>query len=394
LIAGENIMRLRHFLISILLVGSFLAARPAVAGEAVTKAAAKESAMPLGPTEKETRLGDKAAEALEKNPKFKLLDTSDKKNKAELDKLNAMVAELGKASARPNIKYVVKIVDDKDINAFTLPNGRIYVYKGLIDFADSDDEVAGVLSHEIGHNARMHALRGDAKASKLSWAGLAAMAAMLAGGSSGASVGAFAPYLLTGIMNGYVVGYEEEADTAAITQMMKTKYNPSALVTFMQKLSYEENRRPEVQLGIYRTHPPSPERAAAALAELKKLDIPFTPRAVQGAPQAVAVVEKDRVVVKFQDDLLLVFAPGEGAKERAEAAAKQVNELLREGLKMHELSISGDAETALLRGRNTPIAQITVADARLLQMVPLDAARSFRAGFRKIFWRESVNGAL
>jgi hypothetical protein len=362
--------------------------------------AGADEVVPPGPTDKEIRIGDKAAEDLEKDPKVKLLDASDAKNKALLDKLNKMAEVLGKASARPQIKYTVKVIDDKDVNAFTLPNGHIYVYKGLLDFVASDDELAGVLAHEIGHNARMHALRGDAKASKLSWAGLAAMAAMLAGGTTGANVAAFAPYLLTGIMNGYTEDYEKEADAAAITEMAKTKYNPSAMVTFMERLAYQENRRPEIQLGIYRTHPPSPERAAAALADLQAAGIPYTPRAVSGGGEAVVVEEKDRVLVKFEEDTLLTFAPGAGAeehtavKERAQAAATHINELLRAGLKMYELTTSGDATGARLTGRGIEIARIMPADARLINMAPPDAARNVLASFRKLFWRESVNGKM
>src|SRR5579872_2476080 len=62
----------------------------------------------------------------------------------------------------PNVKkfaYTFKVVDDKDVNAYSLPGGFIYVNKGLLDYVHSDDELAGVLAHEITHAAHHHMVK-------------------------------------------------------------------------------------------------------------------------------------------------------------------------------------------------------------------------------------------
>src|SRR4028118_1112508 len=83
----------------------------------------KETAPPAAATAKEIEMGKKAVEQLEKDPRIKLLDGSkDPAVKALLEKLNTMATTLGKVSARPKIAYVIKVIEDKDINAFTLPN--------------------------------------------------------------------------------------------------------------------------------------------------------------------------------------------------------------------------------------------------------------------------------
>ena len=56
-------------------------------------------------------------------------------------------------------QYVFKIVDDKDVNAYCMPGGFVYVCKGLLDKVRSDDELAGVLAHEISHAAHHHILK-------------------------------------------------------------------------------------------------------------------------------------------------------------------------------------------------------------------------------------------
>jgi predicted Zn-dependent protease len=264
------------------------------------------------------------------------------------------------------------------------------VYRGLIDFAASDDELAGVLAHEIGHNARMHALRGEAKAKKLSWASLAAMAAMLAGGRSGADVAQFSQYLLIGVINGYGVGYEKEADSAAVTEMARTDYNPSALVTFMQRLQLKEERSPEVHLGIFQTHPPSEERAAACLAAIKAAGLTYAPREVTGAKVATVVEKPDRYQVVLGDLNLMELARGNPpSKGRAQAAADHVNALLRDGLQAYQLSATADGRVL---GQSQEIIAATPADAALKGLTVQATAQSWLESFRRLFWKERING--
>jgi predicted Zn-dependent protease len=360
----------------------------------------KSDTPPPAATENEIKAGDKAAAELEKDPRFKLLDPAkSEKNKLLLDKLNKMAEELGKASARPLIKYTVKVIDDNDVNAFTLPNGHIYVYRGLIDIAGSDDEIAGVLAHEIGHNARMHALRGEAQEKKLSLASLLAMIGTMVGGNS-ANIGVFSQYLLTGIMNGYNVGYEKEADAAAVTEMMKTKYNPSAIVTFMQRLTLLERERPDIEPGIFRTHPPSQERVDATLHDLSVYGIPFTPRAVSGGRQAMVTQEKDRVTVKFGNVTLMELALGDQSSanaavtDRANKAAATLNQLLRDNLKLYEVQIKGDDNAPYLEARNTVIVQVTPADAALEKLQPRACAELWVSNIKQLFRNEAINGSL
>lgn len=355
--------------------------------------------VPPAATAKEVELGDKSAAEIAKHPKIKLLTADkDEKTKALLEKLNKMAEAMGKVSARPQIKYTVKLIDDKDLNAFTLPNGHIYFYTGLIEFAGSDDEIAAVMAHEIGHNTMMHALRGQAKAKKLGWASIAAMIAMLGGGQAGGDIAQFSQYLLTAIMNGYGVEYEKEADNEAIDILTKTSYNPSALVSFMKRLEMEEKRRPSVELGIFQTHPPSEERATAALAVMKSSGIAYTPRNVQGATQFVVAEDKDRVAVTFDKLVLLELAldakSAPPAKERAEQAAQKLNSLLRAGLKMYELRTDNSGSSPRLIARGQEIARATPEDAKLHKLTPVEAVKKWHDNLRRLFWKETVSGTL
>ena len=356
--------------------------------------------VPPGATEKEIKLGDKTAEELEKNPKIKILDPKkDAASQALYDKLNKMAQTIGKNSARPKIDYKVKIIEDTDVNAFTLPNGNIYFYTGLLDILGSDDEIAAVMAHEIGHNAEMHALRGSAKAGKASLIGMAVMLAALAGGGKGGTdIALFSQYLLTGIISGYSIEYEKEADASAVGTMQKSGYNPSAIVTVMQRFEVEEKRHPKSDPGIFRTHPPSQERADAAERDILAAGLPFNPRAVSGGASAAAIEESDRVKVDFKGTTLMQFAVAgstpDAAKARANRAAFALNELLKENVQLYEIKIEQQENEVRLVARGREIARILPADAALQNLSLMECAQKWRLNLRQIFWRETISGAM
>ena len=351
---------------------------------------------PRAATPTEIKQGDEAAAEIEKNPKIKLLDPKTSlAAKTTFDKLNGMARKLGAISPRPDVPYSVKVIEDKDINAFTLPGGRIYVYRGLLDFASSDDEIAGILAHEIGHNTRLHALRGAKLNKKFGWVNLLAIAGMLAGGAgngrnqnSGANIAQFSQYLLVGILNGYGVGFEKEADSSAIPLLVKAGYNPSALVTFMERLELQNQRMPQVTLGIFQTHPPSRERALAAREEIESEGVTFAPREVSGALQALASETDGRWQVALGEVKLLEFAPAPDARARAESAATRTNALLRDGLKAWEMNVKNGQIIA----RRQALADASDADAKLFGLSRDKLASNWLENYRRLFWREQLNG--
>ena len=352
---------------------------------------------PRAATASEIKQGDEAAADFEKSKSVKLLDAkASPAAKITLDKVNAMAKKLGAVSARPDVPYSVKVVEDKDVNAFTLPGGRIYLYRGLLDMAASDDEIAGVLAHEIGHNTRLHALRGAKLNRKFGWVNLLAIAGMMAGGtrnngreaSNGANLAQFSQYLLVGIMNGYGVGFEKEADSAAIPMMEKAGYNPSAMVTFMERLELQQKLSPQVNLGIFQTHPPSDERAQAARAAMESEGINFAPREVAGAPQAVATQKEGQWNVALGKVKLLELADAPDAQARAEVAAARTNALLRAGLGAWEMSVKNGELVA----RGQVLARASSADAQLFEQSADQIAQGWLVNYQRLFWREQLKG--
>ncbi|MFQ5784299.1 MAG: M48 family metallopeptidase [Alphaproteobacteria bacterium] len=151
----------------------------------------------------------------------------------------------------------VRVIDAGEANAFAAPGGNIVVLRGLIDFAESGDEVAGVLAHEIGHVVERHAMEAVVRA-----AGLSLIFQALVGDVSGLlSLAAGAGEYLLSLS--YSRGAEAEADAVALDILHRADIRTDGLAALFARLTDARGGTPDA-LAFLSTHPPSRERAAAA----------------------------------------------------------------------------------------------------------------------------------
>ena len=147
----------------------------------------------------------------------------------------------------------IGMVDFPLVNAMALPGGRILIFRGLVDEAQSPDEVAGVLAHEIGHVEHRHVMVGLLRRFGLG---------LLIG-----TGGTAADYGQALVQSRYDRAAESEADQYSIERLKAARISPTATAEFFARLSKEEAGMPDV-LGYLASHPPSIERrqrfAAAA----------------------------------------------------------------------------------------------------------------------------------
>jgi predicted Zn-dependent protease len=134
------------------------------------------------------------------------------------------------ADADYDVPYSVKLIDSKEINAFAVPGGPIYFYKGLVDLAGTDDEVASVLGHEATHIVRKHSVKQMSDAM-----GKETIAALLLG-NAGQTAQAVAGTLLQLQSLQFSRGDESEADKYGFRYLVKARYNPYAMADFFRKM--------------------------------------------------------------------------------------------------------------------------------------------------------------
>ena len=195
--------------------------------------------------------------------------------------LNLLGQTLAQASDRPETfgGYHFMILETEEINAFSAPGGLIMVSRGMIRCCKSEDALAAVLAHEIGHVEYQHGLKAIRKGRLTSALTiLAAEGAKSFGGEQLAQLteafeGSITDITSTMMNSGYARGLESEADKAAVTIMKRVGYNPNALVEMLQQM--KKNLKPG-GMDFAKTHPDPQDR----INEVKKL--------VGSAPAAAA----------------------------------------------------------------------------------------------------------
>lgn len=166
--------------------------------------------------------------------------------------------------------YSFLVLDSDEINAFAAPGGYIFVTRGMLGLCRSEDELAAVLAHEIGHVQMAHALKAI-RTSRLTSAFtiLGAEAARTFGGSDLAELtdafeGSISDMSQTLMNSGYARSQEKEADLAAIQILKRAGYDPNALVRMLQTMGHDlKPGGPD----FAKTHPP-PEARIAGLRSM------------------------------------------------------------------------------------------------------------------------------
>lgn len=251
----------------------------------------------------------------------------------------------------------------EDVNAFSLPGGYIYVYEGLIKFAESDDELAGVLAHEIAHAAFRHVATLQREQSKLSAIQIPlVILAIFTGGAAGAAdalgVGGLAT---TAVGNGWSVKAEQAADYGGFQYLLKSKYDPTGMLTFMERLAGREKRQlMGMDLGIYRTHPPGRERAESLIQHMKEADVPIRRSRVASSYRVETKPGADGTVQLEMAGRPIVALAGDNAAKRAAAAAVSMNEFFDTVPDAYEMRAEDDGK---IFGRRKEIVTLTPADA-------------------------------
>lgn len=176
---------------------------------------------------------------------------------------------LARNSHRPSLAYHFKVADSPSINAFALPGGYIYVTRGILAYLDSEAELAGVMSHEIGHVTERHAVQQLTAAFGLQLTSLILSAAVKGAGE----FSQLTDLLSSGIMNGYGRGKEFSADRLGQDYMFKTGYDANAAVNFLSTLQrVEGDPLDPVTHWLAASHPYASERMQRAQAHAEELD--------------------------------------------------------------------------------------------------------------------------
>ena len=186
--------------------------------------------------------------------------------------VNLLGQSLAQASDRPETfgGYHFLVLDSDEINALSAPGGFVFVTKGLIRCCETEDAMAAVLAHEIGHVQRQHGLQAIQESRITD--GVTTLAIVGTSTMSGGTLrdltrtfdDSIKDITTTMIDSGYSRSWEEEADTDAVTIMQRIGYDPNAMVDMLNRM--RSRLKPDGK-GFAKTHP-SPEDRIETVTEI------------------------------------------------------------------------------------------------------------------------------
>jgi beta-barrel assembly-enhancing protease len=186
----------------------------------------------------------------------------------------AYVASIGRtlaASARgPRYPYNFSIANYREINAFALPGGPVWVHRGAIQAATNESQLAGVLAHEIAHVSQRHA--ADQISKGVIANGLLGLLGAMLGNSGGAQTAQTGAAILAG---GYMMKFsrddEREADRVGVEIMRRAGWDARGMLEFMQTLRARAGHDPGSVEVFLSTHPSPGDRVERLRAQLRRV---------------------------------------------------------------------------------------------------------------------------
>lgn len=210
----------------------------------------------LVPVEQEQQLGAQFEVELDKELKYH----PNPEVQTYIQNLGQKVVARAQKDA-PKIKFRFVVVDDdKTVNAFAIPGGKIFIYSGLLKAASSEAEVVGVLGHEVGHVTKRHIAERLVKAN-----GIELLTQMALGQNPGAVSKAVSQMVSQGYLLKFGRDQESESDTVGYRYMIGAGFHPQGMVDFFKKLAARGEG-----ITIIQSHPNPSDRADKIAAMVKK----------------------------------------------------------------------------------------------------------------------------
>ena len=196
--------------------------------------------------------------------------------------VQALGVSIARTTSRPELEWRFRIIDSRQVNAFALPGGFIYVNRGLIERAERLDELAGAVAHEIGHVVLRHSARQIEKQTKTGVAvelgcrltdlcnSDVARAAIQVGGAA--------------LFARYSRHDEAEADSEAVQRVVDAGIDPNGIPALFRRLIEERRTSPMRIEEFFASHPLEEDRIVATEREIAALEPSLVQRLRQDDP--------------------------------------------------------------------------------------------------------------
>ncbi|MBI4476852.1 MAG: M48 family metalloprotease, partial [Acidobacteria bacterium] len=167
----------------------------------------------------------------------------------------------------PRYPYSFTVANYREINAFALPGGPIWIHRGAIEAAQNEAQLAGVLAHEVAHLANRHAAEQLSNMMIANF-GLSLLQAILGSGKGATTAQIAAQFITTGTFLKFSRDHEREADRTGVDIMRRAGYDPRGMIEFLQGLRERARRDPSGVEVFLSTHPSPSNRIELLEAQM------------------------------------------------------------------------------------------------------------------------------
>lgn len=213
-------------------------------------------------TPAEISMGQDIHEQLKKEFKFST-------DPVKLAKLNRIGRKLAQVSDRQDLAYQFYLIEKDEVNAFTVPGGSVYVFTGLMDKLTTDDELAAVVGHEIGHTAARHTVKKFQAAAGYNMLGSILLSQLQMEAQAKELISQGSGAVMSLVFSAYGRADEYQADQLGIKYMHYAGFNMQGMVQTLEVLE-KESKGDNVPV-ILRTHPYAKDRIVKAKEEIEKV---------------------------------------------------------------------------------------------------------------------------
>ena len=146
----------------------------------------------------------------------------------------------------PEFRYTFRVVNQKEINAFALPGGPMFVNRGMMEAAHDEGEIAGVMAHELSHVLLRHGTAQATKATKYEIGAIAGqILGAVVGGTAGSIIAQGSNFGISTYFMKFSREYESQADILGVQLMARAGYNPQSMANMFRTLAAQGGSGPE-----------------------------------------------------------------------------------------------------------------------------------------------------
>lgn len=330
---------------------------------------------------KEEKIGQKLSEKIEKQ--YTLIENSE-----TLNRLNKIGEHLKNTSDMKEIQYQFKVIDKEGPNAFAFPGGFIYLTADIFDYIQSDDELAAVIAHEMGHIIHQHSIKQMLDNKKLR---LVEFFTILLTGDP--TLGLLSELASITLLNSYRREYEREADLAALELLNRSSlYHPVALLTYFERVSSENMLKPVHDLGIFQTHPDVKERIGSIQKYLLENGIEIDRRITTNYLRVDRKLLKDnhfmvvQIFINEKDIFCFTGIEEEKLYQKMVETVSNLDRSLKLDLEPYEINIYSDEKKSVLWIGSEKIISLSREEVDFQNCSPFQVLKKAKEKISQILW--------